>query len=167
MTVAQAAWRKLGIRCETRTFEWTVYLKQLESHDFDAYILGWTGGGLDPDLFQIWHSSQTGEFQLNKVGYESKAADALIIRIREEYDRNKQIELAHRLHELIAGDHPYTFLYAPRVTYALDKKIVVVDRKPDGSASVSKIVPTPGGEISYYFNQWRKLPEAPTFAAEH
>lgn len=167
MTVAQAAWRRLGIRCETRTFEWTVYLKGLESHDFDAFILGWTGGGLDPDLFQIWHSSQTGEFQLNKVGYSNPEADDLIMRIRREYDREKQTELAWRLHDLIASDHPYTFLYSPMSTYALDNKIVMVERKPDRSEVFRKVVPAPSGEITYYFNQWRKLPTVPHFAAEN
>ncbi|HVJ14270.1 MAG TPA: peptide-binding protein [Polyangiaceae bacterium] len=168
MTVAQAAWRRLGIRCETQTFEWTVFLEDfVEAHKFDAFILGWAGGGLDPDLYQIWHSSQTDKYELNKVGYQNKEVDELILRIRQEYDRDKQIELAHRLHAVIAGDQPYTFLYAPKVTWAIDNKIVIVNRKPDGSEDYAPIAVTPSGEISYFFNKWRKLPSAPHFAAEH
>jgi ABC-type transport system substrate-binding protein len=168
MTVAQAAWRKLGIRCETRTFEWTVFLQDfMEVRKFDAFVLGWQGGGVDPDLYQIWHSSQTDDYELNKVGYQSPEADRLILRIRREYDRDKQIELAHQLHAIVARDQPYTFLYTPKVNWAFDEKIVVVDRQPDGSETYSKIEATPSGEMEYFFNQWRKLPTAPAFASEN
>ncbi|NIQ26071.1 MAG: peptide-binding protein, partial [Gammaproteobacteria bacterium] len=44
---------------------------------FDAVILGWLMG-VDPDLYQIWHSSQSGRNQLNFVGYDNPAADRII-----------------------------------------------------------------------------------------
>ena len=45
----------------------------------------------------------------------------------------------------------------------LDKKIVIVEREPDGSERYVKIYPTKGGNISYYFNRWRKLDHTPDF----
>ena len=71
--------------------------------------------GVDPDLYQIWHSSQTGPHQLNFIGYRNPEADELIVRIRREYDFRRQVELCHRLHAIIARDQPYTFLYVGQV----------------------------------------------------
>jgi hypothetical protein len=72
--------------------------------------------GIDPDLFQIWHSSQTGKFQLNFVGYADPVSDDLILKIRQEYDLERQVAYCHQLHERIAAAQPYTFLYVNRWT---------------------------------------------------
>ncbi|MBI5428434.1 MAG: peptide ABC transporter substrate-binding protein, partial [Nitrospinae bacterium] len=163
LTIAQNNWRKLGIKCNTQLFEWAVFLKDfVNAGKFDALVLGWSMG-IDPDLFQIWHSSQTGPQQLNFVGYEDPDADRLIVKIRQEYDKARQVEMAHRLHRIIARDQPYTFLYVGKATQLLDKKIAIVDRLPDGTEEYRKIYPTQDGRIRYYFNRWRKLPAAPRF----
>ena len=164
MTVAQNAWKKIGVKCNTQYFEWAVFLKDFVNKGaFDALVLGWSMTPLDPDLYQLFHSSQTGPEQLNFVAYKSPEADDLIVEIRQEYDRERQRELAHRLHRRIALDQPYTFLYAPKSTRVLDKKIVIVEREPDGRERYVKIYPTKGGNISYYFNRWRKLDHTPDF----
>jgi ABC-type transport system substrate-binding protein len=166
MTVAQDAWRKIGVAVVTQAFEWTVFVEQvLNGQDFDAIVLGWGGGGLDPDIYQIWHSSQTGPFQLNAIGYESAEADALIEAIRVEYDEARQIELAHRLHLRIAEDQPYTFLYAPRATYVLERRLVIVDRDETGSERHRRIEAL-NGRIAFFFTSWRKLAHDPVFDEE-
>ena len=43
-------------------------------------------------------------YQLNFVGFKNKKADDLIIKIRQEYDHEKQVEYCHRLHEIIAAE---------------------------------------------------------------
>ncbi len=157
MTIAQNNWHKLGIKCNTQVFEWAVFLKDfVNSGEFDAIVLGWSMG-VDPDLYQIWHSSQSGLNQLNFVGYKNTEVDKLIVQIRQEYDFATQQKLTHRLHRLIADDQPYTFLYAPLSNLVLDKKIVMVE--DDGS--YSKIKSTNSGSVFYYFNRWRKLEFTP------
>lgn len=165
LIIAQDSWKKIGVKVNTQLFEWAVFLKDfVNTNKFDALVLGWSMG-IDPDLFQIWHSSQTGPRQLNFVGYENPEADELIIRIRREYDKQKQIELTHKLHRIIARDQPYTFLYVAKATQLLDKKIVIVEVQPDGSEKYVKIYPTKDGSIRYYFNKWRKLDRVPQFDA--
>lgn len=165
LTIAQNSWSKLGIKCHTQLFEWAVFLKDfVHSLKYDALVLGW-GMGIDPDLYQIWHSSQAGPQQLNFVGYKNPEVDRLIVRIRREYEKKKQVKMAHELHRLIAKDQPYTFLYVAKSTQLLDKKIVIVDRQPDGTEKYSKIYPTKAGDILFYFNKWKKLTHAPQFSA--
>jgi len=159
MTIAQNSWRKIGIKCNTQLFEWAVFLEDfVNPAKFDALILGWSMG-VDPDLYQLWHSSQSGYAQLNFVGYNNPEADQLIVQIRREYDFATQQKMTHKLHQLIADEQPYTFLYAPLSHSALDKKIVMVEA--DGS--YSKLKPTKTGNIFFYFNRWRKLEFTPTF----
>ncbi|MCK5504396.1 MAG: peptide ABC transporter substrate-binding protein, partial [Thermodesulfovibrionia bacterium] len=110
LAIAQDSWKKIGIDVKTDIVEWTVFLsKHVEVGKFDALILGWSMG-IDPDLYQIWHSSQTKPQQLNFVGFKNQEADSLIIKIRQEYDHNKQVEYCHQLHRIIADEQPYTFL---------------------------------------------------------
>ncbi len=163
MTIVQNAWRRIGVRCNTQYFEWAVFLKDfINTGSFDATVLGWSMG-IDPDIYQIFHSSQAGPQQLNFVGYNNPKADELILRIRREYDRGRQRELTHELHRVIADDQPYTFLFVGLGTRVLDKKIVIVERTADGKERYVKIFPTQGGNITYYFNKWRKLEFAPDF----
>jgi len=163
MTIVQNAWKKIGVKCRTQYFEWTVFLKDfVNTGQFDAVVLGWSMD-INPDLYQIWHSSQAGPQQLNFVGYRNPRADELIVRIRQEYDRDRQREFAHQLHQIIHDDQPYTFLYAPLTTLVLDKKIVLVDKGERGTETYSKIYPTKTGNVSVYFHKWRKLAFTPDF----
>ena len=161
LSIVQNNWRKIGVKCSTQFFEWAVFLKDFVNPlKFDALVLGWSMG-TDPDLYQLWHSSQTGPNQLNFVGYKSPEADRLIVTIRQEYDKTKQIQMTRELHRLIARDQPYTFLFVNKATRLLDKKIVIVESQPDGREVFKKIYPVKGGDIKYYFNKWRKLSTVP------
>jgi ABC-type transport system substrate-binding protein len=163
LAIAQDAWKGLGVEVRTDLVEWSVFIKErVNKLDFDALILGWTTG-IDPDLYQIWHSSQVGPHQLNFAGYSNPQADELILRIRREYDFDRQVELCRRLHDLIAADHPYTFLYVPKWTAVLDKRIVIREAAAAGSDRYRPITPTKTGSYMFYFNQWIKLAEMPRF----
>src|SRR3989304_5564832 len=108
MVVAQNAWRRLGIKVETLTMEGAVLINErVDKGDFDALILGWSMG-LDADIYQIFHSSQTGHFQLNFVGYANPEADGVRVRVRQEYNHERQVGQGRRLHRLIAADQPPT-----------------------------------------------------------
>jgi ABC-type transport system substrate-binding protein len=162
-TIAQNAWRKIGIDCRVQLFEWAVFLKDFVNvGKFDAVVLGWNTG-IDPDLFQLWHSSQTGPQQLNFTGYVSPEADRLIEEIRLEYDPARQRELTHALHRLIAADQPYTFLFAARGTTVVDRKIAMIEPGPDGAPRIVPLRPSPTGQLRYWFTRWKKLEYTPDF----
>jgi ABC-type transport system substrate-binding protein len=163
LAVAQDAWKQIGIDVRTDLVEWSVFIQErVNKLDFDALVLGWSMG-IDPDLYQIWHSSQTGPQQLNFVGYRNPEADDLIVRIRQEYDFDRRVALCHRLHAIIAADQPYTFLYVGKWTAVLDKRIVIRETDSGGRQRFRKITPTPTGNYMFYFNQWIKLAEMPQF----
>ncbi len=161
--VVQDSWKKIGVKVSLDRVEWAVFLeKYINALNFDAVILGWSIG-LDPDLYQIWHSSQTNRNQLNFVGYKNAEADDLVVKIRQEYDLKKQIGFARRLHEIIYRDQPYTFLYVGKWTALLDRKIVVSEPGKDGKSRYRKILPTATGNYTYDFRKWLKIPSVPRF----
>ena len=158
MVIAQNAWRRLGVKVEVLSLEWAVFIRErVNKLDFDAVVLGW-GMGLDPDIFQIFHSSQAGPQQLNFVGYASPRADELMVRIRREYDDARQTAMARELHRLIARDQPYTFLYVRQALSLLDGKIVRMVRRPDGTPEYLPFEPNRLGRINFHFDQWLKTP---------
>jgi ABC-type transport system substrate-binding protein len=166
LAIAQDAWKKIGIQVETDLLEWSVFIqKRVNQLDFDALILGWSMG-IDPDLYQIWHSSQTGPFQLNFVGFANPEADDLILSIRQEYNHERQVEFCHRLHAIIADEQPYTFLYISRWTALLDRRIVRAVVGTDGRTVYKPIEPTKTGGYTFHFNQWIKLNRPTDFSAE-
>jgi ABC-type transport system substrate-binding protein len=166
LTIAQDAWKRIGIDVRTDLLEWSVFIQErVDKAHFDALILGWRMG-IEPDLYQIWHSSQTNPYQLNFVGFKNQEADDLIIKIRQEYDHDQQVAYSHKLHEIIAREQPYTFLYVNRWTAVLDKRIVIKETDPAENVRYRKITPTKTGTFTFYFNKWIKLPETPSFALD-
>jgi ABC-type transport system substrate-binding protein len=122
--------------------------------------------GIDPDLYQIWHSSQTDPNKLNFVGFKNPTADDLIVKIRQEYNYDKQVGYCRKLHRIIADEQPYTFLYVGKWTAVLDKKIVITEHLKTGEERIKKITPTKTGSYTFYFNKWIKLANNPVFQAE-
>jgi len=166
LAIAQDAWKQIGIDVRTDLLEWSVFIQErVDKADFDALILGWQMD-IEPDLYQIWHSSQTNPYQLNFVGFKNKEADDLIIKIRQEYNYNRQVEFCHRLHEIIAREQPYTFLYVGKWTAVLDKRIFIKTVNDTGAIQYKRITPTKTGNYSFYFNKWIKLPQVPSLMEE-
>ena len=161
LAIAQDSWKQIGIDVRTDLLEWSVFIQErVNKMDFDALVLGWSMG-IDPDLYQIWHSSQTGPHQLNFVRFKNKEADDLIIKIRQEYNHEQQVKYCHRLHEIIADEQPYTFLYVGKWTAILDKRIVIRNSDDPAKIVYEKITPTKTGSYTFHFNKWIKLAEMP------
>jgi ABC-type transport system substrate-binding protein len=166
LAIAQDSWRKIGVDVRTDVLEWAVFIQErINKLDFDAMVLGWSMG-IEPDLYQIWHSSQTGPNQLNFVNFNNAEADRLIIDIRQEYNHDRQVELCQRLHEIIAHEQPYTFLFVSKWTAILDKRIVIKEEDDDGNIVYRPIEPTQTGNYTFDFNKWIKLSEQPKFSTE-
>jgi ABC-type transport system substrate-binding protein len=126
--------------------------------------LAWVGADMTPDRYTLWHSSQTGPYQLNFAGYENARVDQLLLQIPREYAFDAQVALTRQIHRLIADDQPFTFLYEPTEPIVLDKRIVEVERKADGSETFRKVGLTPTGQIDFYFRNWRKITAEPNLA---
>ncbi|HUW57832.1 MAG TPA: peptide-binding protein [Planctomycetota bacterium] len=101
---------KIGVKMNIRGLDWASFISELEKRNFDAVTLGWAMG-LDPDPYQLWHSSQAGVTGSNFIYFRNAEADRIIENARREFDDDKRNALFHRFHEIMHHEQPYTFLY--------------------------------------------------------
>ena len=101
-----------GIDMVIQVVEWSNYLQRLDRRSYDACCLGWSSN-FDPDMYQVWHSSQMFQGGSNHISYSNKILDKIIEDMRAEFDPEKRIELAHKAGEIFHADQPYTFLVWP------------------------------------------------------
>ncbi len=136
--LVQRQLRELGVDVTFETYEWSIFLKNfINARHFDACILGW-GLSPDPDDYMIWHSSQI-EKGFNFISYRNPEADRLWEEGRKEYDVEKRKQIYWRIHELIAEDQPYTFLYMPLGLSALQRKFFLMERDEKGKEALQEI----------------------------
>jgi microcin C transport system substrate-binding protein len=123
-TVVKEDMKKLGITLNIKTIEWNSFVKLLDERKFDAVTLGWSVGDLEPDPKQIWHSASIPSPGSNFVGYSNPKVDQLIDEMRASMDKSKRQKLLNRIHELIADDAPYSFMFNRRYTlYANTRRL--------------------------------------------
>mgnify|MGYP001430526379 FL=1 len=82
--------RKVGIKANLQTMEWSVYLDNVRDHKFDAIILGWVFSITGPDPYQVWHSSQAKSRGSNSISFSHPRVDELVELNRREFDLDKR-----------------------------------------------------------------------------
>jgi peptide/nickel transport system substrate-binding protein len=138
--IIQRRLKEVGITVEIRIVEWATFLKEfIFPGNFDATILGWSGGP-EPDQYNIWHSSKTAPRELNFVKYSNKDVDDLLEKGRRTFAQAERKAIYDRFQEILAEEQPYTFLY-------VGEALPVVAKRFRG------IEPSPAG-ITYNFIKW-------------
>ena len=131
---------KIGIKVKIKVVEWSAFINEfVNKRNFEAILMGWSLS-LDPDIYDIWHSSKTKPGEFNFVSYSNEEVDSLLEEGRREFDQQKRQNIYHRIHELIDQDQPYLFLYNP-------------DSLPILSSRIKGVKIAPAG-ISYNFIKW-------------
>lgn len=126
LTIFQEDAKKAGVDVNIKYVEWNTFIKLLNERNFDAVRLAWTGGQVDWDPKQVWHSSSIANEGSNFVQYKNKKVDDLIDQSRKTMDRNARAKMLKEVHSLIANDHPYIFFFNRKYAlYAHNKRIQV------------------------------------------
>ena len=130
----------VGIRVKIKVLEWSVFLAEfIDRRNFAAVLLGW-GIGIEPDNFDIWHSSKTGEGEFNFISYKNEEVDRLLEEARGTFDRKRRKSCYHRIHKIIYDEQPYMFLYISDILSIVHSRF-------------QEIVPAPIG-IRYNLIDW-------------
>ncbi len=128
-TIIQSQLKEVGININIRIIAWSTLLSEfVNKRKFDALIMGWSLAR-DPDLYGIWHSSMTGEHEFNFVSYSNPAVDRLLIKGRKTFDRKQRTGIYNQVHEIIAADVPYVFLFVPDSLPAVHRRVLGI--KPE------------------------------------
>ena len=111
--IIQRRLAEIGISVKIRVVEWAAFVNDfINKRRFDATILGWTIP-LDPDLYDVWHSSKTGPQELNFTSFKNEEVDRLLEKGRSTFDQQERKRCYDRIQEILAEEQPYTFLYVP------------------------------------------------------
>jgi peptide/nickel transport system substrate-binding protein len=130
--IIQQRLAEVGIRVKIRVVEWAAFVKDfINKRKFDATILGWTIP-MEPDLYDVWHSSKTGPEELNFVSYGNREVDALIVKARESFDQKLRKDCYDRIQEILAEEQPYLFLYVPDALPIIHARFRGVETAPLG-----------------------------------
>ncbi|WP_028586741.1 peptide-binding protein [Desulfocurvus vexinensis] len=139
-TIIQANLAAIGVRVKIRTVEWSAFIKEfIDKGRFEALVMGWNII-IDPDLYNVWHSSQAEPGGLNFVGYKNPELDALLDEGRHLLGQAERKAVYDKVQQLLHEDQPYTFLYCPLAL-------------PVVAARIQGIEPAPAG-ISHNFEKW-------------
>lgn len=121
--IIQRRLKEVGIDVKIRAIEWASFISRfINTGDFDVVILGW-GLGLDPDQYNIWHSSQQAPGQFNFIGYNNPSIDTLLEQGRTELNPDKRQEIYHAFAEQLLADSPIVYLSAGYGLSAIHKRI--------------------------------------------
>ncbi len=155
--LVQRQLHEIGIDVTLELYEWSVFLKDfINAKHFDACILGWSLS-VDPDAYEIWHSSQI-EKGFNFISYRNPEVDRLWEEGRREYDIEKRKKIYWKIHELIAEDQPYTFLFVPLAISALQNKFVLKEKDATGKETFQEIKVEKAG-LLYDLVKWYVPPK--------
>lgn len=138
--IIQQRLKEIGVVADIQILEWAAFIKEfIKKRRFEAIVLGW-GIGLDPDQYEIWHSSKTGPDELNHISYANPEVDQLLELGRASCRQEERKKSYDRLQEILAEDQPIFFLYFR-------------DALPVVSSRVHGIEPSPNG-ITFNFIRW-------------
>ena len=133
---------KGGVQMKIQILEWSVYLQRLEQKDFDACTLRWTIA-YEPDLYQLWHSSEADKPFSSNYGFKNAEADRIIDELRVTFDYKKRVELCFQFHRLLHEEQPYTFLFSPYTLLGLSSRYQNVHKFPASMSIQEEIMWTP------------------------
>ena len=113
---------RAGVVLKPKPTEWSVMIENLKRKDFDAITLAWTSG-VEVDIFQMFHSSQTVEGGDNFIHYRNPELDRLIDAARAEVSEEARMALWQAAERILATDQPYTFLLRRHTLAFVDRRI--------------------------------------------
>jgi peptide/nickel transport system substrate-binding protein len=132
LEIIQKRLKDVGIEVKIKIIEWSAFVSEfINKKRFEAVLLGW-GLSLDPDMYDIWHSSKTKEGEFNFVSYSNEEVDKLLLDGRRTFDQEGRKNIYHRIHELLYEDQPYLFLYVPDALPIVNSRFKDIEVAPSG-----------------------------------
>jgi ABC-type transport system substrate-binding protein len=122
MLIISEQFRKVGIQAEINSAEWSVWINNKRSHNYEATISNFVGNATEDDEFQLLHSSQAKNKGSNDFSFINPEADKLLEAIRVEFDQSKRFELSKQLQHIVYDEQPLTMLWSTPLRIAILKR---------------------------------------------
>ena len=113
---------RAGVHLKPVPAEWPVMLDLLGRRDFDAITLGWTSG-VETDVYQMFHGSQTEDGGDNFVHFQHAEFDRLVDRARATVREEERMPLWRAVERIFHEEQPYTFLMRRKTLAFVDRRL--------------------------------------------
>jgi ABC-type transport system substrate-binding protein len=118
-----------GIDMRVVMLDWTIFSETVRDKKFDAVRFAW-GQTVEPDPFQIWHSSQIANRGDNFISYRNDRIDEICLLLRETFDPIERWSLAREFHRIVAEEQPVCFLFGFRTNFFIHRDLRGVRHYP-------------------------------------
>lgn len=130
--IIQRRFQEIGVDAKLRVIEWASLLKEfINPGNFDVTIMAWTVP-IDPDAYNVWHSSKTGPNGLNFIGFKNDRVDELLEQGRSTFDQAERKKIYDEFQEILAEEQPYTFLFVPDSLPVVARRFHGIEEAPSG-----------------------------------
>lgn len=128
-------WRKLGVEVQIEQYEQSGLVESvIRTRDFQALLFG-----LDinrtQEMYPFWHSSQKDDPGLNISQYTNISVDNLLEKTKSNKNEEERGKAIWEINKIISQEVPAIFLFAPNMTYVIDKDISTVPITNIGKSS--------------------------------
>ena len=113
---------RAGVHLKPLPAEWPVMLDVLDNRDYDAITLGWTSG-VETDVYQMFHGSQTEDGGDNFIHFKHAEFDALVDRARATVREEERMPLWQAVERIFYEEQPYTFLMRRKTLAFVDRRL--------------------------------------------
>ncbi|HEX7706520.1 MAG TPA: ABC transporter substrate-binding protein [Thermoanaerobaculia bacterium] len=118
----QGEMKQAGVALEISVVDGTAAIDRIVAGNYQAAYLSWDLDP-DPDVFPLFHSTQTPPRGSNVVRYSNPEADRLMEQGRSEMSQAKRKEIYWRLHEVLAADQPYAWTAQVSLKWGINKRV--------------------------------------------
>jgi peptide/nickel transport system substrate-binding protein len=145
-------WSAIGVRIVIEPVEPPEMQRRLEAREFTIALHGWQRLGSDPDVFELWHSSQADRGR-NYAGLADATIDELLASARKIYDIVDRAELYREFQERWVELAPGIILYQPILFHATVADLGdTIAAPPDAAASPHLLIGREGRFVNV--NRW-------------
>ena len=113
---------RAGVHLKPLPAEWPVMLDLLGKRDYDAITLGWTSG-VETDVYQMFHGSQTEDGGDNFVHFRHAEFDRLVDEARATVREEERMPLWQAVERIFHEEQPYTFLMRRKTLAFVDRRL--------------------------------------------
>ena len=114
---------KIGVEINAEFQEWLAWKEDIFLHrDYDIMFASWVFDD-SADISSLFHSAEIGPWKNNFGAFTNAEVDSLIVESKLTLDHEKRRTINRKLHEIIADENPYTFLWTLTNNAAFNKKL--------------------------------------------
>ena len=113
---------RAGVHLKPAPAEWPVMIDLLGQRNYDAITLGWSSG-VETDVYQMFHGSQTEDGGDNFVHFKHAEFDRLVDKARATVREEERMPLWQAVERIFYEEQPYTFLMRRKTLAFVDRRL--------------------------------------------